>query len=73
MKDVKTFTDNSWVTFGRADVNVGGIRFTTEKFWNEVVSEDMPKMKALLGEELFEFALDGGDTIDIAEDEVWAR
>jgi hypothetical protein len=27
----------------------------------------------LLGEELFEFALDGGDTIKFPEDEVWAR
>ena len=74
MKEVKTFTDNSWVTFDRTEVNIGGVRYTTtENFWNEVVAEDMPKMKALLGEELFEFALDGGNTIKFPEDEVWAR
>ena len=39
----------------------------------QVVAEDMPKMKALLGKELFEFALDGGDTIKFPEDEVWGN
>ena len=74
MKEVKTFTDNSWVTFDRTEVNIEGVRYTTtENFWNKVVAEDMPKMKALLGEELFEFALDGGNTIKFPEDEVWAR
>ena len=40
MKEVKTFTDNSWVTFDRTEVNIGGVRYTTtENFWNEVVAK----------------------------------
>ena len=79
MKEVKTFTDNSWVTFDRTEVNIGGVRYTTtENFWCKIIEEDMPKMKELLGDRLFEWALDGsngegGNTIAIPEDEVWAN
>jgi|TARA_R100000482_G_scaffold84581_1_gene33690 hypothetical protein len=71
---VKTFEDYSMVTFDRTDINMGGIRYTTtEYFWCQIIAEDMPKMKELLGDRLFEWALDGGKTIEIPEDEVWGE
>jgi hypothetical protein len=78
--EIKTFTNNSWVTFDRTDVNLDGIRYTTtSNYWCKIIEEDMPKLKALLGNRLYEIALDGGsngeggNTIAIPEDEVWAK
>ncbi len=72
MEKVKTFEDYSMVTFDRADVNMSGIRYTTTKdFWCQIIAEDMPKMKKLLGDRLYKWALDGHKTIEIPEDEVW--
>tara|TARA_R110002020_G_scaffold201657_1_gene404413 strand:- start:218 stop:451 length:234 start_codon:yes stop_codon:yes gene_type:complete len=74
MKEVKTFEDYSMVTFDRTDVNMNGIKYTTtENFWCKIIADDMPKMKELLGERLYEWALDGGELIEIPEDEVWAK
>ena len=79
MKEVKTFKENSWVTFDRTEINLQGLKYTeTElsangEWWIEIAIEDIPKTRALLGEELFEFALDGGDTITLAEDEVFEK
>ena len=74
MKEVKTFQDYSMVTFDRTDVNMHGIRYTTtEYFWCQIIEEDMPKMKNLLGDELFNWAQQDGKTIEICEHEVWAK
>ena len=71
---IKTFEDYSMVTFDRTDVNMRGIRYTTtEYFWCQIIEEDMPKIKELLGDRLYEWALDGGKTIEIPEDEVWGE
>lgn len=74
MEQVKRFSGHSMVTFDRTDINMEGIRYTTtENYWCKIIEEDMPKLKALLGDELYEFALDGGNTIEIPEDEVWSE
>ena len=72
--EIKTFTNNSWVTFDRTDVNLDGIRYTTtSNYWCKIIEEDMPKLEKLLGERLYMWALDGGTQIEIPEDEVWAK
>jgi hypothetical protein len=79
MKQIKTFSQNSMVTFDRTDINMEGIRYTTtENFWCKIIEEDMPKVKKLLGNRLYVWALDGsngegGNTIAIPEDEVWSK
>ena len=73
MHNFKTFYDYSYVTFDKTDICMKGIRYTTTKDHTcKIIKSDMPKMKELLGERLYEWALDGGDTIEIYEDEVWA-
>tara|TARA_R100001509_G_scaffold69517_2_gene38599 strand:- start:227 stop:478 length:252 start_codon:yes stop_codon:yes gene_type:complete len=73
MTNIKTFKDYSMVTVDRTDVCLKGIRYIAKDFYCEIIEEDMPKMKELLGERLFKWALDGGKTIEIAEDEVWSK
>lgn len=71
--EIKTFKDYSMVTFDRSDISVKGIRYTdTENFTCKIIDEDMPKMKSLLGTRLYEWALDGGNTIEIFQDEVFS-
>ena len=73
-QQVRTFSGHSMVTFDRTDINMEGIRYTTtENYWCKIIEEDMPKLKALLGDRLYEYALDGGNTIEIPEDEVWSE
>jgi len=72
--EVKTFTSNSWTTFDRTEICLEGIRYTTtESYWCRVVEEDLPKLKSILGNRLYEWALDGGSHVEIPEDEVWHR
>tara|TARA_R100000388_G_scaffold85215_1_gene64338 strand:- start:24 stop:263 length:240 start_codon:yes stop_codon:yes gene_type:complete len=74
MKQIKTFSQNSMVTFDRTDINMEGIRYTTtEYYWCRVVEEDLPKLKSILGNRLYEWALDGGNHVEIPEDEVWSK
>ena len=71
-QQVNRFSEHSMVTFDRTNINMKGIRYTTTKnYWCKIIEEDMPKLKALLGDRLYEFALDGSNTIEIPEDEVW--
>tara|TARA_R100001463_G_scaffold37761_1_gene81189 strand:+ start:394 stop:642 length:249 start_codon:yes stop_codon:yes gene_type:complete len=70
---IKTFEDYSMITFDRSDISMKGIRYTTtENFTCKIIDEDMSKMKSLLGTRLYELALDGGKTIEIYQDEVFA-
>tara|TARA_R100000231_G_scaffold139541_1_gene121175 strand:+ start:2202 stop:2465 length:264 start_codon:yes stop_codon:yes gene_type:complete len=83
-KEIKTFTSDSMVSFedcyhNRINIDMQGIRYTTtENFWCKILKEDMPKLKALLGDKLYEFVLENngfdedGATIEIPEDEVWS-
>lgn len=74
MKQIKTFTSNSWTTFDRTEICLEGIRYTTtECYWCRVVEEDLPKLKSILGNRLYEWALDGGNHVEIPEDEVWSK
>tara|TARA_B100001093_G_C26373638_1_gene819820 strand:+ start:293 stop:541 length:249 start_codon:yes stop_codon:yes gene_type:complete len=71
--EIKTFEDYSMVTFDRNHISMKGIRYiTTEDFTCKIIDEDMSKMKSLLGTRLYEWALDGGNTIEIYQDEVFA-
>ena len=70
----KTFYDYSYVTFDRTDICMKGIRYTTKKDHTcKIIKSDMQKMKNLLGDELFNWAQQDGKTIEIFEDEVWAK
>lgn len=74
MKAIHTFSGHSMVTFDRTDIHMRGIRYTeTESGWCKIIEEDMPKLKKLLGDRLYEYAKDGGDTIEIPQDEVWSE
>mgnify|MGYP003111280968 CR=1 FL=1 len=73
MTNIKTFKDYSMVTVDRTDVCLKGIRYIAKDFSCEIIQEDMPKLKALLGERLFDIALDGRTTIKIYEDEIWSK
>jgi len=74
MKAIHTFSGHSMVTFDRTDIHMRDIRYTeTDEGWCKIIEEDMPKLKQLLGDRLYEFAKDGGDTIEIPEDEVWSE
>ena len=71
---IKTFENYSMVTFDRTHVCMKGIRYiTTKHFTCKIINEDMSKIKALLGNRLYKFALDGGNSIEIYEDEVWSK
>jgi len=74
MENIKTFENYSHVTFDRTEVCMKGVRYiTTPNYTCKIIEEDMPKIKNLLGCRLYEWALDGGNTIEIYEDEVWAK
>jgi len=71
---IKTFDSNSYTTVDRIDVCLDGIRYrTTECYWCEIIEDDMPKMKNLLGDRLYEWALDGGTIIEFPEDSIFSE
>jgi hypothetical protein len=73
MTNIKTFKDYSMVTVDRNEVSLKGIRYINKDFYCEIIEEDMPKMKALLGDRLLDIALDGKNSIKIYEDEIWSK
>lgn len=73
-KNIKTFDSNSFTTVDRTDVCLDGIRYrTTESNWYEIIEDDMPKMKEILGVHLYDWALDGGKKILFTQDCIFDR
>lgn len=74
VEEVKTFPKNSWTCFDRTEVDLAGIRYTTTPtYWNKIINDDMPRLKEILGDRLYEWALDGGHTVEIPQDEIFCK
>lgn len=74
VEEVKTFPKNSWTCFDRTEVDLAGIRYTTTPTcWNKIINDDMPRLKEILGDRLYEWALDGGHTVEIPQDEIFCK
>ena len=81
MKAIHTFSGHSMVSFkdqygNFKDINMRDIRYTeTDDDWCKIIEDDMPKLKQLLGDSLYKFILEnnGGNTIEIPQDEVWSE
>ncbi len=78
MKEVKKFSQDSWVYFDRTECNLKGYEYKINGCHVELLEKDMPKLKKELGETVFDNAREisqeyGCDTIILAQDEIFAE
>lgn len=72
MATIKTFSSTSMTTIDRDYISLDGIKYiNTSPSIYEIHNSSLPKMKKLLGNRLYQWALDGSDSIILSNEDIW--